>query len=116
VGAKFDRIRRPGAVKHLQPPVAVTRRDTGLPLSLRVINDLTMNIDNFTDKTKQSIAAAIQLAKDYSNVQGDWFPSLFDHGIQYTLQSIQHTLRLFSSTKVKLPVLDQELLHPFLRR
>ncbi|KAF8560352.1 hypothetical protein OG21DRAFT_1473797 [Imleria badia] len=28
-----------------------------------------MNIDNFTDKTKQSIAAAIQLAKDYSNVQ-----------------------------------------------
>ncbi|KAF8445935.1 P-loop containing nucleoside triphosphate hydrolase protein [Boletus edulis BED1] len=28
-----------------------------------------MNVDNFTDKTKQSITAAIQLAKDYSNAQ-----------------------------------------------
>lgn len=41
-----------------------------------------MNVDNFTDKTKQSIAAAIQLAKDYSNVQGEWFPSSLDNGIQ----------------------------------
>lgn len=31
-----------------------------------------MNLDNLTDKTRQSIAAAIQLAKDYSNVQGTW--------------------------------------------
>ncbi|KIJ68458.1 hypothetical protein HYDPIDRAFT_185502 [Hydnomerulius pinastri MD-312] len=30
---------------------------------------MTMNLDNFTDKTQQSIAAAIQLAKDYSNAQ-----------------------------------------------
>ncbi|KAH7883580.1 P-loop containing nucleoside triphosphate hydrolase protein [Phlebopus sp. FC_14] len=28
-----------------------------------------MNLDTFTDKTQQSIAAAIQLAKDYSNAQ-----------------------------------------------
>jgi hypothetical protein len=90
------------------------------PLRTPVRVDLTMNIDNLTDKTRQSLTAAIQLAKDYSNVQGDWFSSLLGHtSVQRSTlsQSIQHTLQLFSSTKVKLPgLLRQGQFDPFLRQ
>jgi len=36
-----------------------------------------MNVDNLTDKTRQSITAAIQLARDYANAQGESLASLY---------------------------------------
>jgi ATP-dependent Clp protease ATP-binding subunit ClpB len=39
---------------------------------------MTSNME-FTDKTQQSLAEAVQLAKDYANAQGEYHYLFFSH-------------------------------------